>query len=58
MARSMQSEADFQRTVIELAELHRWRIYHVARVKGKLRSHTSKGFPDLCFRAPRPRGVR
>ena len=44
-----ETEADFQNTVIELAELHRWRIYHVARVKGQLRSETSKGFPDLVL---------
>ena len=25
------------------------RIYHVAKVKGQLRSHTSKGFPDLVL---------
>ena len=35
--------------MIELAELHRWWIYHVANVKGQLRSKTSKGFPDLVL---------
>ena len=52
MSKSTLSEADFQRTVIELAEWHGWRIYHVAKVKGQLRSHTSKGFPDLVFARP------
>ena len=47
-----ETEAQFQQTVIELAELHRWRIYHVANVKGKLRSETSKGFPDLVLARP------
>ena len=48
-------ESDFQKTVIELAELQGWRIYHVAKVKGQLRSETSTGFPDLVLaRAPSP----
>ena len=44
-----QSEDDFRKTIIEVAELHRWRIYHVAKVKGQLRSETSIGFPDLVL---------
>ena len=32
-----------------MAELHRWIIYHVVKVKGQLRSETSKGFPDLVL---------
>ena len=52
MPKSTLTEANFQATVIELAELHRWRIYHVAKVKGQLRSETSKGFPDLVFARP------
>ena len=39
----------FSNTIIELAELHQWRIYHVAKVKGQLRADTSKGFPDLVL---------
>ena len=51
--RSTKAESDFQKTVIGLAELQGWRIYHVAKVKGQLRSKTSKGFPDLVLgRAP------
>ena len=49
MSKSTLSEADFQKTVIEVAELHQWRIYHVANVKGQLRSKTSEGFPDLVL---------
>ena len=49
MSKSTLSEADFQRAVIDMAELHQWRIYHVAKVKGQLRSETSKGFPDLVL---------
>ena len=42
-------ESDFQRTIIELAELQGWLCYHVARVKGQLRANTSPGFPDLVM---------
>ena len=49
MSKSTQREADFQRTIIEMAELHKWRVYHVANVKGQLRSKTSEGFPDLVL---------
>ena len=49
MSKSTLAESDFQNTIIELAELHQWRIYHVAKVKGQLRSESSKGFPDLVF---------
>ena len=53
MSKSSLSEADFQQTVIEVAELHQWRIYHVANVKGQLRSTTSEGFPDIVFARPK-----
>ena len=49
MSKSTLTEANFQNTVIELAEWHKWRIYHVAKVKGQLRSKTSVGFPDLVL---------
>ena len=52
MSKSTLSESDFQNTVIELAELHRWHVYHVAKVKGQLRSKTSVGFPDLVLARP------
>ena len=52
MRKSTLTEANFQKTVIELAELHLWRIYHVAKVKGQLRSKTSEGFPDLVLARP------
>ena len=52
MSKSTLTESNFQNTVIELAEWHKWRIYHVAKVKGQLRSETSKGFPDLVFARP------
>ena len=43
------SEGELQAAVIQFAELHRWRLYHVAKVKKQLRSHTSEGFPDLVM---------
>ena len=43
------SEADFQKTVVELAEILGWRTFHAARLKGHLRTPTSKGFPDLVL---------
>ena len=52
MSKSTLTEADFQNTVIEMAEWHKWRIYHVAKVKGQLRSKTSVGFPDLVLSRP------
>lgn len=49
-----QTEAQFQRAVIALAEMQRWRVYHAADVRGQLRSGTSVGFPDLVLlRVPR-----
>ena len=49
MSKSTPSEGDFQKTIIEVAEIHHWNIYHVAKVKGKLRSKSSIGFPDLVL---------
>ena len=43
------TENDWRRTVIEYAELRGWRVYHVADVRGRLRSGTSVGFPDLVL---------
>ena len=43
------SEDDFQETVVELAEILGWRTFHAARLKGHLRTVTSKGFPDLVL---------
>ena len=43
------TEAQFQASVIELAELQGWRVYHVAKVKGQLRATTSLGYPDLTM---------
>ena len=43
------SERDFQRQVVELAELMRWRVYHTYDSR-----RSSPGFPDLVLvRAPR-----
>ena len=42
-------ESDFQKPVIGLAEWNGWRVYHVANVKGQLRSATGEGFPDLVL---------
>ena len=49
MSKPKISEKDFQKAVIEYAELRQWMVYHVANVKGQLRSKTGKGFPDLCM---------
>ena len=48
----MQSEALFQRSVVELAEILGWRTFHAARIKGHLRTETSGGFPDLVLAKP------
>ena len=42
-------ESDFQKPIIGMAELLGWSVYHVAKVKGQLRSKTSAGFPDLVL---------
>ena len=42
-------EADFQRSVVDLAERCGWRCYHVANVRRHLRNETARGFPDLCM---------
>lgn len=46
------SEAAFQAAVIDLAEWCGWSIYHAAQVRGRLRSHTSVGYPDLTLVHP------
>ena len=43
------SEGNLQAAVIQFAELRSWRLYHVAKVRKQLRSHTSEGFPDLVM---------
>ena len=43
------SESNFQKTVIQLAEWRGWSVYHNARARGNLRSHSSRGFPDLLL---------
>ena len=43
------TESELQKNVIQLAELRGFLVYHVANVRGQLRSHTSKGFPDLVM---------
>ena len=47
------TEADLQRAIIDAAELHGWRVFHVADVRRQLRSHTSVGYPDLTLVHPR-----
>ena len=42
-------ERDFQKQIIELAEIRGWVLYHVSDVHTKLRSETSVGFPDLVL---------
>ena len=48
LAKAM-TEDELRTCVIELAESTGWRIYHVADVRGRLRSGTSVGFPDLVL---------
>ena len=43
------TEREFQQLIIDYAELLRWRVYHVAKVKRHLRAHSSPGFPDLVL---------
>ena len=43
------SEDELRDSVIRLAELLGYRVYHVTDVHGKLRSWTSVGFPDLVL---------
>ena len=45
----MKPETQFQNTIVHLAEILGWRTFHVARVKGHLRTPTSEGFPDLVL---------
>ena len=47
-----QTEAQFQASIIKLAELHGWLIQHNARSDRNLRSHTSPGWPDLFLVHP------
>ena len=44
MSKSTLTEANFQRTVIELAELHRWLVYHTHDSR-----RSQPGFPDLTM---------
>ena len=44
MSKSTLSEAEFQRTVIELARLHRWLPYHTHDSR-----RSNRGFPDLVL---------
>ena len=50
-------ERDFQDQIIQLAELCGWWVYHNARARGNLRSHTSVGFPDLVLVRNQPTGT-
>ena len=42
-------EYQFQQSIIQLAEWNKWMVYHVTNVRGRLRSPTSVGFPDLVL---------
>ena len=44
MSKSSLTESDFQATVIELAELHRWLVYHTHDSR-----RSAPGFPDLTM---------
>lgn len=61
MADRRQSEADFQRAVIEAAELHGWRHCHVRKAvvrKGRVATPTSvPGWPDLVLWRPKRGGL-
>ena len=45
----IQSEAELQEAIVELAEILGWRTFHAARIKGHLRTPSSEGFPDLVL---------
>jgi len=49
------SEKQFQEAVIQLAKLHKWRVYFTWNS-----IHSPAGFPDLCLirRGKYPRGTR
>ena len=42
-------ERDLQKWIIQYAEIHGWYVYHVANVRGQLRSNTAIGYPDLTM---------
>ena len=42
-------ERDLQKWIIQYAEIHGWYVYHVANVRGQLRSMTGSGYPDLTM---------
>ena len=44
MSKSTLKEADFQNTVIEMARLHRWLVYHTHDSR-----RSAPGFPDLVL---------
>ena len=44
MSKSTLTESNFQRTVIELAELHRWLVFHPYDSR-----RSAPGFPDLTM---------
>ena len=44
MSKSTLSETDFQNTIIEVAELHRWLVYHTHDSR-----RSAPGFPDLTM---------
>ena len=52
------SEAQLQDAILELARFLGYRVYHVANVHKRLRSHSSVGFPDLVIASTRHMLVR
>ena len=48
-SRSGQQKHRSRKAIVELAEILGWRTFHGARMKGHLRTFSSKGFPDLVL---------
>jgi len=44
---ALTSEADLQAAIVDLARLHRWRVFHVFDAR-----RSERGFPDLCLVRP------
>ena len=56
--RGKESEAEFQKAIITLAEYAGWRGYHVENVTKHLRNSTAVGFPGPgCIGAPPVSGI-
>ena len=51
-----ESESELQQAILQLAEAHNWKAYHVVNVKRNIRNRSSIGFPDIVL-AHATRGI-